>query len=150
MAADFLSTPIGDLWVFASEAKLLKIGFEKGAAFDKNDITKRTVELLDAYFMDMRPDFSKLPFEFPGQPFYRRTLKALLKTDYGTRLTYGDLAELAGNKNAYRAAASAVSHNPFAIAVPCHRVVHKSGGVGAYGWGTAKKAWLLHHEGKQT
>ncbi|MDR0747750.1 MAG: methylated-DNA--[protein]-cysteine S-methyltransferase [Helicobacteraceae bacterium] len=148
MAADFLSTPIGDLWIFANEAKLLKIGFEKGKAVDKNAVTERAIELLDAYFMDMRPDFSILPLEFPKQPFYKKALKALLKTAYGSRLTYGDLAELAGNKNAYRAAASAVSHNPFAIAVPCHRVVHKSGGVGAYGWGASKKAWLLHHEEK--
>ncbi|MDR2151338.1 MAG: methylated-DNA--[protein]-cysteine S-methyltransferase, partial [Helicobacteraceae bacterium] len=61
-------------------------------------------------------------------------------------LSYGELAALAQNPTAHRAAASAIARNPFAIAIPCHRVLRASGGVGRYGWGASKKAWLLHHE----
>ncbi|MDR1451022.1 MAG: methylated-DNA--[protein]-cysteine S-methyltransferase [Helicobacteraceae bacterium] len=142
-----LQTPIGELFVLASADRLLSIGFSepkrKRAA---SPIASKTIGLLDEYFRGDRVDFSALPFAMPPQPFYRTTLQALLAISYGSRLTYGDLAALAGNAKAYRAAASAIANNPFAIAVPCHRIVPKSGGVGAYGWGASKKAWLLHHE----
>ncbi|MDR1912799.1 MAG: methylated-DNA--[protein]-cysteine S-methyltransferase [Helicobacteraceae bacterium] len=142
-----MQTPIGEIFVLADEKRLLSIGFsapngEKGA----KAIVTKTLDLLDSYFRGEAPDFSALPFDFPPQPFYKTVLKTLLATNYGARLTYGELAALAGRAKAFRAAASAMANNKFAIAIPCHRVVHKSGGIGAYGWGASKKAWLLHHE----
>ena len=44
------------------------------------------------------------------------------------------------------AVASAVAANPIAVAVPCHRVVPRSEGIGRYAWGEQNKAWLLDHE----
>lgn len=146
MAAEVLPTPIGDLLIEADEARLLRITFEPGEADGGNSITQQTAALLAAYFRGDRPDFSALPFNWPKGAFHARVLKTLLSTGYGSRLTYGELAALAGNPKAHRAAASAVAKNPFAVAIGCHRVVHSTGGVGRYGWGPAKKAWLLHHE----
>ena len=146
MAAEILHTPLGDLMIEADETRLLRIAFEPGEPGSPNAITRQTADRLGAYFRGEAPDFSDLPFAWPATPFAARVLQTLLATAYGSRLSYKALAALAGNPKAHRAAASAVAKNRFAIAIPCHRVVHASGGVGAYGWGPAKKAWLLHHE----
>ncbi|MDR0665401.1 MAG: methylated-DNA--[protein]-cysteine S-methyltransferase [Helicobacteraceae bacterium] len=142
-----LETPIGELFVLADETRLLSIGFRKpDGKRVSNPVSAKAIELLDDYFRGERPDFSVLPFKLPPQPFYKKVLLALLRVEYARTLSYGSLAALAGNPKAYRAAACAVSRNPFAIAIACHRVLHASGGVGAYGWGASKKAWLLNHE----
>ena len=142
-----LPSPIGTLTIEADDHHLLRIDLHTREVLERpNAITQTTVELLKAYFRSEIPDFSTLPFCWPKAPFYARVLQTLLKSDYGTRLSYGELAALAGRAKAHRAAAAAVARNPFAVAIPCHRIVHASGGVGAYGWGPAKKAWLLHHE----
>ena len=35
---------------------------------------------------------------------------------------------------------------PFAIVVPCHRVIDADGTLGGYGGGLPRKRWLLDHE----
>ena len=65
----------------------------------------------------------------------------------GQVVTYGALAERAGNARAYRAAATACARNPVPIVVPCHRVLPSSGGIGRYGGGPARKRALLELEG---
>ncbi|MDR1910624.1 MAG: methylated-DNA--[protein]-cysteine S-methyltransferase [Holosporales bacterium] len=42
-----------------------------------------------------------------------------------------------------RAVASAVAANPLAIVIPCHRIIHKNGTLGAFGWGAQMKEKLL-------
>lgn len=63
----------------------------------------------------------------------------------GQTMTYGQVAERAGRPGAARAVGRAMACNPFAILVPCHRVVAK-GGLGGYLWGTEMKEKLLHLE----
>lgn len=140
-------SPIGFLNVTAGAHHLYAIEpSDEPIAHQPNPHTRLTCGLLEGYFRGDRPDFSVLPFLWPKAPFYQAVLQALLRSDYGVRLSYGELARLAGRERAHRAAAAAVAQNPFAVAIACHRVVHASGGVGAYRWGRAKKAWLLHHE----
>ena len=45
----------------------------------------------------------------------------------GETMTYGQVAERAGKPGAARAVGRVMATNPFAILVPCHRVVAKSG-----------------------
>jgi O-6-methylguanine DNA methyltransferase len=45
-----------------------------------------------------------------------------------------------------RSLASALSANPLAVVVPCHRIVGSAGQLAGYAWGTQRKAWLLNHE----
>ena len=59
--------------------------------------------------------------------------------------TYGEVADRAGRPGAARAVGRAMATNPYAILVPCHRVVAKKG-LGGYAWGTEIKEKLLRLE----
>jgi methylated-DNA-[protein]-cysteine S-methyltransferase len=64
-------------------------------------------------------------------------------------LTYGDIADRLGDASLSRAVGQALGRNPFAIIVPCHRVIAaggKSGGFSAVG-GVETKRKLLEIEG---
>ena len=63
--------------------------------------------------------------------------------------TYGQVALRAGRPGAARAVGRAMAANPFAILVPCHRVVAR-GGLGGYAWGTEIKEKLLCLEGESS
>lgn len=63
----------------------------------------------------------------------------------GATETYGQVAERAGRPGAARAIGRAMAANPFAILVPCHRVVARSG-PGGYAWGREMKEKLLGME----
>jgi AraC family transcriptional regulator of adaptative response/methylated-DNA-[protein]-cysteine methyltransferase len=41
---------------------------------------------------------------------------------------------------------SAVGRNPISFIVPCHRVLRKSGAMGGYHWGLARKQAILGWE----
>lgn len=76
-------------------------------------------------------DLADLPLDLAGlTPFQRAVAEALRRTRAG-RITYGDLAALAGRAGAARAVGRAVRDNPLLVLVPCHRVV-AAGGEG--GW----------------
>jgi methylated-DNA-[protein]-cysteine S-methyltransferase len=76
----------------------------------------------------------------------RRALKQTAKIPYGKTRTYRQIAESAGNPEAYRQVLSALLVNPLPLVIPCHRVVTTKSGVGSYIAGTRKKAWLLKLE----
>lgn len=62
--------------------------------------------------------------------------------------TYGFIAEKLRTK-AYRAVGNACHVNPYAPAVPCHRVVKSDGSIGGFASGSSKKIKLLNKEGVQ-
>jgi len=70
----------------------------------------------------------------------------------GDTVSYAQLAGLAGNPAAARAAGSAMKSNRLMIIVPCHRVIKSDGSLGLYAGGTRNhvKAWLLEHERSAT
>jgi methylated-DNA-[protein]-cysteine S-methyltransferase len=82
-----------------------------------------------------------------GTPFHRRVYQALCKVPAGQVVTYGELAMISGRPGAARAVGTAMAKNPFAILVPCHRVVASDGGLGGYGYGLDWKRFLLNLEG---
>jgi methylated-DNA-[protein]-cysteine S-methyltransferase len=82
-------------------------------------------------------------------PFYQRVYEITRRVPAGATVTYGDIAIRLGAPGAARAVGQALGKNPFAIVVPCHRVLGangKLGGFSAHG-GTATKARLLRIEG---
>lgn len=81
-----------------------------------------------------------------GGPFQQRVWAAMRTITAGCVMTYAELARLAGNPRAVRAAGTACASNMVAPFVPCHRVVAR-GGLGGYGYGLDVKVALLEHEG---
>ena len=53
------------------------------------------------------------------------------------------MAAVAGSPRGFRAAGNALGSNPIPIVVPCHRVLHASGGLGGYTGGLERKRTLL-------
>jgi AraC family transcriptional regulator of adaptative response/methylated-DNA-[protein]-cysteine methyltransferase len=56
------------------------------------------------------------------------------------------VARQVGKPRAVRAVANAVASNPVALLIPCHRIIRKSGAVGGYRWGVARKQALIGWE----
>ena len=81
------------------------------------------------------------------RPFPRAVLEATRRIPYGEVRPYSWVAEEAGSPRAARAAGSALSRNPVAFLVPCHRVISSDGTLGPYGMGPNVKAALLRAEG---
>ncbi|AUX42141.1 methylated-DNA--protein-cysteine methyltransferase [Sorangium cellulosum] len=84
-------------------------------------------------------------------PFHRRVYEVARTIPPGATLSYGDVAARLGTPGAARAVGQALGRNPFAIVVPCHRVLAaggKAGGFSANG-GVSTKLRLLAIEGAQ-
>jgi methylated-DNA-[protein]-cysteine S-methyltransferase len=87
-------------------------------------------------------DLSRVP------PFHRRVYEVVRTIPPGATLSYGDIAARLGAAGAARAVGQALARNPFAIVVPCHRVLAaggKAGGFSANG-GITTKLRLLEIE----
>lgn len=65
--------------------------------------------------------------------FQKKVFTELKKVPYGTLITYSELASRAATANHRRATAQALKYNPFALILPCHRVVAKNGVGGFFG-----------------
>jgi AraC family transcriptional regulator, regulatory protein of adaptative response / methylated-DNA-[protein]-cysteine methyltransferase len=85
-----------------------------------------------------------------GTNFQLRVWNALLQLEAGERISYAQLARAIGEPNASRAVGNALSVNPVAVLIPCHRVIAASGAVGNYKWGDRKKRALLAWESAHT
>ena len=89
----------------------------------------------------------QLPTAANGTEFQQRVWQQLRAIPVGTTVTYGDLAEQMGlPPGAARAVGRACATNPVALAVPCHRVVGRSGALTGFRWGIERKRALLELE----
>ena len=82
-------------------------------------------------------------------PFHRRVYEVARTIPPGATLSYGDVAARLGEPGAARAVGQALGRNPFAIVVPCHRVLAAGGEVGGFSanGGITTKLRLLALEG---
>ena len=104
---------------------------------------------LDEYFEGRRQAFD-LPVDWSlTTGFTRRVLQATAAIPFGQVSTYREVAAVAGNPRATRAAGNALGSNPIPIVVPCHRVLRTGGGLGGYTGGLEKKERLLAIEGRK-
>ena len=112
--------------------------------------TKRSDDVrrqLDEYFSGRRTDFDvAIDWRF-ARGFAGRVLRTTAKILFGRVSTYTQVAKKAGSPRAYRAAGNALGSDPMPIVVPCHRVLHTSGGLGGYTGGLFRKEFLLRLEG---
>lgn len=81
-----------------------------------------------------------------GSDFQERLWAALETIPLGTTATYQELATQLGLPQGARAAACACGANPFALLVPCHRVIGGDGQLRGFKWGLALKERLLRLE----
>jgi methylated-DNA-[protein]-cysteine S-methyltransferase len=101
---------------------------------------------LEEYFGRKRRAFT-VPVDLQlARGFRRAVLVHLRDIPYGRTQSYRAVAKAAGNPLAIRAAASACSHNPVPLVVPCHRVVRSDGSIGEYLGGPEAKQALLAME----
>jgi methylated-DNA-[protein]-cysteine S-methyltransferase len=101
---------------------------------------------LDEYFAGRRHDFD-IPLDWQlARGFGRRVLKATARIPFGSVSTYKQVAAQAGSPRGSRAAGNALGANPIPIIVPCHRVLHTTGGLGGYTGGLERKRLLLEIE----
>jgi AraC family transcriptional regulator of adaptative response/methylated-DNA-[protein]-cysteine methyltransferase len=160
--AAWLDTPLGPMIAVADDDALYLLEFA-----DRRGLARQIARLRDraragiapgrtapiaqieaelaAYFEGRSMGFAT-PLARLGSPFQCAVWEALLAIPPGRTQSYADLACVIGRPQAVRAAAQANGANPFAIVVPCHRVIAADGALCGYGGGLARKRWLLDHE----
>ncbi|NYE61972.1 AraC family transcriptional regulator of adaptative response/methylated-DNA-[protein]-cysteine methyltransferase [Duganella sp. 1224] len=112
-----------------------------GAEADYEQVVSRVVGMVEQPSLGL-----DLPLDVRGTAFQQRVWQVLRAIPSGRRVTYAELAELAGVPRGARAVASACAANAIAVAIPCHRVVRNDGSISGYRWGVDRKAALLNRE----
>jgi methylated-DNA-[protein]-cysteine S-methyltransferase len=157
-----VDTPIGALFLAATERGLVKVAFGRDTEATVLEVLARRISprilrapsrldpfarQLDEYFAGARRTFD-VPLDFQlASGFRLEVLHHLRQIAYGRTESYAQVAAAAGSPRAVRAAGTACATNPLPIVVPCHRVVRSDGSFGAYGGGPEVKRILLELEG---
>ena len=87
--------------------------------------------------------------DLKGTSFQLKVWAYLKKIPLGSVKTYTQVAKGIGKPLAIRAVANAISKNPYAPRIPCHRVIRSDGSLGGYSGkgGIRTKKLLLKKEG---
>ncbi len=156
-----MSTPVGRLFVAATDKGLVRISFllgERDFASELRARLKREVlrsqdrvaaigAQLKEYFAGRRSSFEVSIDWSLTTPFKRRVLEAASEVPAGRVTSYGALARRIGRPHASRAVGNALGRNPVPIVIPCHRIVREGGDLGGYTGGLNIKRKLLQIEG---
>jgi methylated-DNA-[protein]-cysteine S-methyltransferase len=143
-----LTSPVGMLEISADASGLRSLQFLNEPIGSPTEVPSHLAEFaqqLTEYFEGTRKTFD-LQINPQGTDFQRRVWNELLKIEYGTTISYQELADRLGDPKAVRAVGGANGKNPIGIIVPCHRVIGASGKLVGYGGGIERKKWLLKHE----
>jgi methylated-DNA-[protein]-cysteine S-methyltransferase len=111
---------------------------------------QRAIDAMVALLRGEAGDLSGVALDMDGvSPFHRRVYEVARTIPPGATVSYGDIATRLGAPGAARAVGQALGRNPFAIVVPCHRVLAAGGRVGGFSanGGIATKIRLLSLEG---
>ena len=167
MAQSIFETPVGPLFIAATEKGVRLLSFVEGYRHDGHmtalsldpeteapsaseqaalDVIETTQRQLNQYFEGERREFD-IPLDVKGTAFQNRVWQSIAAIPFGETASYSEVAMSAGAPNAYRAAGTACGANPVVILVPCHRVVGTDRGLHGFGGGLDIKVWLLRHEG---
>jgi methylated-DNA-[protein]-cysteine S-methyltransferase len=149
MYTTYLQTPIGWIWLQATDTHLCRANWTPSPApendLEASPILREAASQLQEYFAGQRTSFD-IPLEQAGTAFQQSVWSMLRRIPYGETITYSELAALAGNPKASRAAGSANGKNNIFIIVPCHRVVRSGGKIGGFAYGAPMKQFLLDLE----
>jgi len=141
-----INTPIGYLQICEENNEIISITYKAQyiqPSGQQTAVLAQAKQQLEEYFNGNRKVFD-LPLKITGSEFTVKVLKELAKVPYGQTVTYGQLAEKAGSKDAARAVGTVMRKNNFVIVLPCHRVLPQGNKLGNYSaGGPANKDWLL-------
>jgi AraC family transcriptional regulator of adaptative response/methylated-DNA-[protein]-cysteine methyltransferase len=104
----------------------------------------KVVQLVESPWLDL-----DLSFDLRGTSFEQRVWQAVREIPPGATASYTDIAERIGEPKKAFSVAEACASNMLAVAIPCHRVVRKSGALAGYRWGFKRKRALLVREAAQ-
>jgi methylated-DNA-[protein]-cysteine S-methyltransferase len=156
------ATPLGPVWVAASETGLIAvyIGFEgvtfsqdlaakfEAAPVNQKSGTEDYLHQIEKYLHGKRQTFT-LPIHWESMSaFQQKSLRAVAAVPYGETRTYGQIAAEIGVPRAPRAVGRANATNPMPLVLPCHRLIGADGSLRGYGGGEGLKTkrWLLDME----
>lgn len=159
-----LETPVGRLLLAATQAGLVRVGYEReglATVLDRlaAEISPRILRTprrldeaarqLEEYFSGRRTRFD-LPVDLRLAGGFRRSvLDYLPAISYGQTASYQSVAAAVHNPKAVRAVGTACATNPLPLIIPCHRVIRSDGSLGAYLGGHEIKRQLLAMEACQ-
>ena len=113
---------------------------------------QRIIADVTALLQGQARDLSAVPLDMKDvSDFDRRVYEVARSIPPGRLLTYGEVASRLGIDNA-RAIGQSLGRNPFAVIVPCHRVVAadgKLGGFSANGGATTKRRLLAIEDARR-
>ena len=151
------TTPFGSAFVARTARGVMRLSFLDGRS-DATEIAALRVLWPHARFIrddDGARDLAasiwgnkavSLPLAVAGTNFQVQVWRALLELEPGATVTYSALARQLGKPEGARAVGNAVSANPIAWVIPCHRVLKASGELGGYRWGASRKQMIHRWE----
>jgi methylated-DNA-[protein]-cysteine S-methyltransferase len=127
------------------KSKVKKIFFAKDQPSESSDLARCIIRYIRGYASKPVAEL-----DFSGLTDFQKNVYAIVsRIPRSKTITYGHVAILLGKPGASRAVGRAMSTNPFAIVIPCHRVV-SSKGFGGYRWGNEIKEKLLALEQEES
>lgn len=147
-----IPSPIGTLTAVSEDGYLIALHMlptalpDDAAHCEDEPILISTEEWLARYFRGETPDVD-IPMNPKGTAFQQSVWKLLCEIPCGESVTYGALAAKLGNpRMSAQAVGQAVSRNPIAILIPCHRVLGAGRKLTGYAGGLDRKRFLLDLE----
>ena len=145
-----IPSPVGPLTLQARDGRLTAVHFgARTPVAPSSPVLEAAAAQLAAYFAGERETFD-LPLAMPEDDFQRAVCEALAEIPYGETVSYGAITAAIGRpREDVRKVGAAIGRNPFAIVVPCHRVIGADGSLVGFGGGLERKAQLLDLESGQ-
>jgi len=117
-----------------------------GADLRRDDVTLASLMAAVTAFLQNPADGLDATLDLRGTEFEQRVWQTLRAIPAGAIETYGAIARRLGMPRAAKEVGEACAANAIAVAIPCHRVVRKDGGLAGYRWGVRRKRALLELE----
>lgn len=134
-----------DRSAFHAQLEALRRRFNCALSGDDSDHLDCLRTELAQYFAGERREFS-VALDVRGSDWQKRVWQQLREIEYGTTISYQELAARVGSVGAARAVGAANGRNGITIVIPCHRVIAKNGALQGYIGTLWRKKWLLDLE----
>lgn len=163
ISAGFCATPFGEALIASGPRGVCKLSFITGkesrklewsaarnlwphAKFQRDDDVAKAIA--NSIFLARRGNTSSEPLmlHVKGTAFQMKVWRALIEIPVGEVRSYNKVAQEIESPQGARAVGAAVGSNPIGFAIPCHRVIHSTGSVGNYHWGSDRKKVILAWE----